>query len=1083
MVEKDMSMDYEEMNHEFVRVNQDDYDQDENFDDHGEYYSEEINNYYSEDMNIDIYNNTIDNIDQDIDAYAKENGNTDDSHESDKQNKVHHEERKSNRQQLQSQDKTDDNIGVSKEMEKEDINQLKIYCRRAEDVRVQLEQENYLNKQKIDELSRQLLFQTETYNIEDGISADADLKETLEELRGEHQHQTKMQNEQLKVLQESYKKKSADLDKDIKKMKNVERENERVKRSQLRRIKELEDLIDFKDKDMEQLKEQISEQNNGLNLKDEELQNLDKECNKFKDVLEIYKTNEQNINTNSNKNTGVSDCEAIGDTGNFDQNERTQLEFLVNNLKRQVEDQKKELNRVNTILVKRDCDNISGIVGRGSGGMGMGMCMGQLEQSKADNIFANLDLDHSKEESNNGDGYDYQSKKQKSKNEQRKEQILRNSLGRMEDPNNNKMSRSSSEFYKRRKENDYNSTNIFNLNNLSPDKMHIPKLVEQGEIGVQCEIWENTLNEYLILLLKRSGVYQKDWERKRVDAQLGKLGDVQLERNKELEEMTPNLEKLEIDNRNLKNEVMVLEEKLQCLKSSIKPNEVELRNKVYKESSEKYESILKNVTNKYESQITRLDNEMKLEKEKEISLDKKNLDLENDLKLAKEQHSQQEKKKFELEKEAAELILENEKLSNKLLGMGLSGNNDVVLVNSGTDVIDDFYRKSHQNTDDFYRKSHQKKFRNDNHFNQQIGSNNNSNNIDSGPFNQSNNITQRLEEEQKELEESPNENTLEDFDYIQHERGMVITKSQSNITNYTNNINNDTGKINTQDFSNNQGSLNMNTIFVNMKNINIDEFGEVSSRNDFSADDSDSDMEFREHRVNCHGILHDTAKNAQHLKNQAQISDKLKKSPGCKRPHMARNDCVSNCNASVMTDLSSEDYNRLSLNLETLEGELKYLMNNTNQQFDVKNQQTQEFHQEQEIIKIYCQELEEKIKKLENLNSESKKDNRKKDKQNIELYKENRLFVEKINELDAEKTKLLDQLAKIKKSNKEAMTTKEQEIRKEVAELWEARCQVKEELKAKFLERLKSHELTLDCLTDEMEELCFILKQVISFFF
>jgi len=130
------------------------------------------------------------------------------------------------------------------------------------------------------------------------------------------------------------------------------------------------------------------------------------------------------------------------------------------------------------------------------------------------------------------------------------------------------------------------------------------------------------------------------------------------------------------------------------------------------------------------------------------------------------------------------------------------------------------------------------------------------------------------------------------------------------------------------------------------------------------------------------------------------------------------------------------------------------------------------------LLREYCSELEEKVKKLQGAENLSKQDLRRKDKKNLELYQENRAYVEKINELVAEQDKISENIKLLKKGHKDTMVIREQEIRKEVAKLWEERCQIKNEIKSKFLERLVNHESTLDTLTEEMEELCFMMNQI-----
>lgn len=94
------------------------------------------------------------------------------------------------------------------------------------------------------------------------------------------------------------------------------------------------------------------------------------------------------------------------------------------------------------------------------------------------------------------------------------------------------------------------------------------------------------------------------------------------------------------------------------------------------------------------------------------------------------------------------------------------------------------------------------------------------------------------------------------------------------------------------------------------------------------------------------------------------------------------------------------------------------------------------------------------------------------------MYQENRLYVEKINELVVDTEKLQENIKSVKKSGKEQLAQKEQEMSKEIAMYLEEKKYFKNEIKQKFLDRLASHEQTLDILTEEMEELCMMINQV-----
>jgi hypothetical protein len=289
------------------------------------------------------------------------------------------------------------------------------------------------------------------------------------------------------VILESYKGKSSELEGQIEEFKGLEVENDRAKRNLIRRIKELEEEGLGKGVEIEEWGKRFDEAVLEIKGKGVEIGDLMKEFNKVKDALELYKANEREKlaifggnSTRELKGDGVK--AGAGVRASMEFNERMQYEFEINSMKKQIDSQKREiskLNRQNEKNLKQSIDeggNIFNFVDSESKGAD-------------DDIFArsNNDDQFFRNSSNIHDHYDDRGQK-------------------------NVMSRSSLEFNRKGRNvarGDYGFQASPAKHNIFSDKIATTKGGFTDE-GVQCEIWETFLMEYLILVLKRAGVYEID---------------------------------------------------------------------------------------------------------------------------------------------------------------------------------------------------------------------------------------------------------------------------------------------------------------------------------------------------------------------------------------------------------------------------------------------------------------------------------------------------------------------------------------------------------------------------------------------
>jgi hypothetical protein len=522
---------------------------------------------------------------------------------------------------------------------------------------------------------------------------------------------------------------------------------------------------------------------------------------------------------------------------------------------------------------------------------------------------------------------------------------------------------------------------------------------------------------------------------------LSLLGDVLLDRCIELKQMKERLVELEdqaaaheekllesVKNdhyeekqRSMGNEIRNLQEKLERLQSSKTSDEIELRNRILEESSDKYETILNNVTSKYESQITRLEeekNSLQVDQSdakilySELSKDISRLVIEND-KLTSANSN--------LEAQLHELRSEAEKWGQKSWKRFNGNGTDNVLLAShdggimgwaeGADtgtpncesinLIDTFER-----TGDKLFTKHNKGF---------------------------------LTEDQimiKESMENPFVNHR--IDTIESYRESWQGDDQIDLTFKEFQVEVNSGPVTKG------GSKNQTLKMTNPKlDVARDDRGGSSTKkiSNLNRQSDQAPLEICQ-PFKCE-IFGPWASLADEKFNPKESE-------------------VSTCEASCMTEVDWTAYDRLNENVENLEEfirnfEQEYNENQAQMETDPDEPTESQFmankNEKEEtecLLREYCSELEEKVKKMTAAENLAKQDLRRKDKKNLELYQENRAYVEKINEMLTEAEKLQEALKAVKKTHKDHMVIREQEIRKEVAKLWEERCQIKNEIKSKF---------------------------------
>ena len=563
--------------------------------------------------------------------------------------------------------------------------------------------------------------------------------------------------------------------------------------------------------------------------------------------------------------------------------------------------------------------------------------------------------------------------------------------------------------------------------------------------------------------MRRAGIYENEWERKRVDSLLGILGDVLMDKIKEAEDLHLNLEKKEDEKRNLSIEINKLDEKLQKVINSQKPDEVGIREQIYKESSEKYEGVLNNVTEKYETQISRLNEE-------------KNLTL--------QEVAEKEAKIFSLSEENKKTLNENQNLINEINSLRGTINDLRSFINQKPNKLEET-----KNTNSLEKKSLE-------------------------------DIKDNYSAEERNFRKSINPKTLHLTDQMDNNYFCMESTMDNNIDYFNNNKKNNmiTGgsnmeSITDQNFEQNKNDINSAALNLTEKIPGINNQG-GDSKFEISEPYFEDEILFEEHKVqanysrpistNRNNFAEnnnseplnfnrlDQKKYKQNNKITINSDDKI--SEEAKRKH-DRDSQTTNSTASVscMTQISSTDYDTQCLNQENLEAYVKSISVKGFEEDGTKDiqdyektknnvlseTQGEENKQNTDYIqKQYCTELEEKVKKLQNIENQNKKYGRKTEKKNIEIYKENKKMFGKMSEIDKENQDLRTQIKELKKKHKENWATMENDIRKEVSEIWEKRQQTLKDTQRMYMERQKGHENTLNSLTEEMEDLCFILKEV-----